>query len=259
MAIIPGIFDLSNPSYPRPPIAEAIIELRFSEDIAKDRLFEGLKEALGEQYPGIPNRQNRVVISANMQGDEFSSSAESVPHVIFLKSADGKRLLGCVQSTLSIHVLPPYPGWISFLDQALEAIQVLPKFLQNANINSVAVRYIDRITLPIGAIQFSDYFTIIPPRPAGMPVMVHAFSYLTETVDPADNTTALLSLVSLPSDQSKNESGSTVIMDLLVQLSGSPLCCIADSKLQNLINSLHDRHHVIFEGSITDHTRSLFQ
>lgn len=245
-------------SYPRPPIVEAIIELRLGGDIRRDWLYSTLKAGLSERYPAEPMKQNRLHFAAKVGEDGISTSSEQKLQTMFLKSAGGNQLLGCAPNTLSVHVLPPYPGWENLLDQAMEAASVLSAAMPGIAADAAIVRYLDRISLPPGSFDLSQFFTILPPKPEGMPPIVNAFNFSTQAYNPADGTTALLTFACIPPDQSGQEERQPIIIDLLTQYVGEPLP-LADPRLASKLDALHAKHSVIFESSITDLTRDLFR
>lgn len=240
--------------YPRAPIVEAVIDFRHDSDSSVDEVLRSLRTSLGTKYTGEPRKQNRFEISATVEGDAVKSTAETRPHMTFLRSADGLRLIGCAPRTLSIHVLAPYPGWERFLEQAQEAVHALPPHLLSANVTAVAVRYIDRIALPDG--NASRFISIMPKRPGSMPAQLTAFHVVTQAEDPADGTTAMLTIASAhPGPDGKT----VMIYDLNVQRIGASLCRFDDSQWVPIVEALHKRQREIFEDSITDDMRKLFE
>ncbi len=240
--------------YPRPPIVEAIIDIRYQAATPNEEVLQVLQAALGGAYKGPPKRQRRFQISASVDGEDVTSSTEALPHLTFLRSTDGLRLVGCAPGNLSVHVLAPYPGWERFLDQAREAVQVLPQGVRGGQISALAVRYIDRIALPHGAAD--RFFTIMPSRPSRMPTELTGFHFVVQSSDPKDATSAQLTVASA---QPGADGKAAFIYDLNVQRTGEPLCAFDGDRWIGIVEQLHQRQREIFEGSITDEMRSLFE
>lgn len=242
--------------YPRPPIVEAVIDFRLSPAVLRGDLLEALKSALGSRYGGTDQDQDLIEVTAALRPGEISTSARRQAHVTFLRSVDGLRLIGCGDGMLSVHVLAPYPGWESFIEQAEEAITALPKAAANEPLRSVAVRYIDRISLPAEGLGFEDFLTIMPPRHHPMPAALVGFHVTTHSKDP-DETVATLTLASAPRAPGKDPA---VIFDLTLLRVGEPLCeSFQTAAWRAIVDDLHVRQREIFEASITDRARSLFQ
>lgn len=241
--------------YPKPPIVEAVVEFKFTKDGIGDQLANTLGAKLAAQYPER-NQQMLVEFAAEVGSSSVATAARQSPHVTFLRSGDGLRLIGCGIRTMSVHNLAPYAGWESFFEQIEEAVAALPDDLRAAGVDAISVRYIDRITLPGNDQPFSDFLTIMPPRPAPMPSAVSAFHVVTQTVDPQDGTVALLTLASGPPGSTGEP---VVIYDLHFRREGQPLCGLADRTWAGIADMLHERQRDIFEASITDKMRALFQ
>jgi uncharacterized protein (TIGR04255 family) len=239
--------------YPRPPIVEAMIEFRFAVAVPREFLFETLRSSLATRYPAEA-RQDRLDVSIKTDGGE--PSAVRAPHLAFLRSNDGLRALGCGEQTLSVHVLAPYPGWESFIEQVEEALGALPEEASAGGLTAVGVRYIDTITLPGAAKSIGDYLTIMPQRPEGLPSALSAFHFATQTVDEEDGTVARLTLAAGPPTP---EGAPVVIYDLSLRREGAALCGLRDAGWRPIVEALHQRQRDVFEASITDRMREMFQ
>lgn len=239
--------------YPRPPIVEAIIEFHYSSDASQDAVLEALRNRLGETYKGELKKQNRIQLQALVDGDTVQSSTTTLPHVTFLRTADDLRQLGVGSGILSVHVLAPYPGWERFLEQAQAAVQALPQSARSGSINALAVRYIDRIVLPEGDVQ--SFLTVMPHRPGRMPAELRTFHVVIEATD-SDGTNALLTIASATTEP---EGKPALIYDLNLRREDANLCSFANDSWLAIAEELHRRQREIFEESITDKMRELFQ
>jgi uncharacterized protein (TIGR04255 family) len=242
--------------YPKPPIVEAVVEMTFTGDRKGEQALQALGAALAGQYPGEHRQQEVVEMSAEVSPDSVATAARRTPHVTFLRSADGTRLIGCGARTMSVHQLAPYGGWETFLEQIDEAVAALPNEVRKEGLDALSVRYIDRIVLPAGQQSFTDFITIMPPCPAPMPSGVAAFHVVTQTVDPADDTIALLTLASAPPT---GEGNPVILYDLHFRRKGNPLCGLDDRTWVTIVEVLHERQRDVFEASITDKLRELFR
>ncbi|WP_428265088.1 TIGR04255 family protein [Haliangium sp.] len=243
-------------SYAKPPIVEALVELRFVHDVSGDALMDTLSARLADSYSGERKQQELVTFSAAVDAHSVAASARRAPHITFLQSDDGLRLIGCRTQTISVHTLAPYPGWESFFAQVEEAVEALPGDLRAGGLSTISVRYIDRITLPVGDGSYLDFLTIMPTRPEPLPSVLSGFHFVTQANDPDDGTQALLTLASGP----PTPTGEPVLVyDLLLQRTGEPLCSFDGREWQSIVEELHERQRGIFEASITDRTRELFE
>lgn len=248
---------LARRTYPRPPIVEAVIDFRFSPAGGGDELLNALAGALGQEYPGDQKTQDTIEVQAQLREDSVAAAARRARHLTFLQSGDGLRLVGCGDGMLSIHVLAPYPGWESFIERAVEVMEVAQGHLEGRTVQLVSVRYIDRITMPVSeGVSFNDLLTAMPTRPTSMPGLLTGFHFVTQAVEPHDGTMASLTLASAPPDK---DGRPVVVYDLTVQRSGQPLCGLAETDWRPIVEALHERQRAIFEDSITDRLRETFQ
>jgi len=243
--------------YPRPPIVEAVVEFTFQDPLPSNALLTALEDRLKERYGGKKEKQEVVRVSARIEEQHVSTSTSREEHVTFLRTTDGLRLIGCGSDLLSLHVLAPYPGWESFEEQILEAVHALPDDIRQARVSSISVRYIDRLTLPPGAESPADFLTCLPLRPAGLPSTLAAFSVETQTADTETETFAQLRVAGAEGGDA--EERFHVTYDLALQRRPREGFALADGKWKQVVDELHLKQREVFEASITDNMRELFQ
>jgi len=240
--------------YPNPPIVEALVEFRFIADVSREQLIEVLSEHLSNEYPGERHDQSEIQlqIKGNFDEQTASGSAQRTKIITFLRSSDGKRLLGCGDQLLSVNVLAPYPGWESFVAQIEDAIAALPRELLDQGFSKISVRYIDRIELPPVCDNISEYLSIIAHAPDGLPDVLIDHQQVYRTMDPETATEALFVVVLLTQTEPP-------ILHLDLSLTRTKDSSTSVEAWRDVIEDLHDRQHRAFEASITDKTRELFQ
>lgn len=242
--------------YPKPPIVEAVIEFRLVAGHSRDAILAAVSPTLGPQYPGARLVKELIEFSATISPEGQGSTTRRVPHVTFLRSEDSRRQIGVGQALLSSHVLAPYPGWENFIEQTRDAVEALPVEVKEAGASALSVRYIDRIVMPTAEEVVGDYLTVMPSRPASMPEVLSGYHVVTTAIDPRDQTLAQLTVANAPPEADHRQ---VLIYDLLLQRAGTPLCTLVDTSWTTIVEELHQRQREIFEQSITDRARELFQ
>jgi len=241
----------SQASYPRDPIVEAIIEVQFAAphgDVGK------LVKHFAAAYPGPQRRGSLLHVEADM--GKGAVSTRMSPHQTFLPTEDGKALVGFTDTSLSIHVLAPYPGWAAFLPRANAAIKAYVEIAGANPVAVVSVRYMDHIKVPVRSPEFNllNYLPYAPQRATSMPNALEAFHVVTQANDPDLKYTAVLTVASMPPTE---DSFLPIVYDLrTLRAFEQP---ISPMELGPHLEFLHEREKLIFEDSITDMTRSLFQ
>lgn len=235
--------------YPRPPIVEAIVEFRFAVALDASALAEQLSARIRHRYPKR-QEQTGTETTVTVEPGGVSAKTQPAPSVIFLASDDELRRVGCTSWSLSLHVLSPYPGWERFREQIDEVMAAVPKEVSGIPIAALTVRYIDQVPLPEGA-DPGDYLTLAP-RPQSLPNMTTSLHLVLQS-DDSKGTRARLFVASSP-PATKVE----ILYDLLLQRTTN-VGCVADGFWPDIVEELHVRQRDVFEESITDRMRGLFQ
>ncbi|HEX9507226.1 MAG TPA: TIGR04255 family protein [Myxococcales bacterium] len=241
--------------YAKPPIVEAVIEMRFDGGRPWDQLLAArLQEAFKGTYPGEPRRTTRFEVQAKFEAESVSTATRAGFHKLLLPSKDGTQLVGVGDSILSMHVLAPYPGWEKFIAATEDVLSTYREIAAPEQVLVIGIRYIDQIALPQDPnLAVSDYFPSVPARPRSMPAQLTAFHLVTEANDSTKGVVTLLTLASAPPTK---EGRPVVLYDLnLIQTFPNPLPL---DSWKPPLEKLHERQRDIFEESITDQTRELF-
>ena len=144
--------------YRRPPIAEAIVELRFG-GFARQSDLQDAKTGLTSAYARVEDLQQ---VTMNLSLDQAKPPRPIlVGHK--LTSADGTGVVQITESVFVFSQLPPYPGWPAFEKRARAALRKAGTLYANRPIVRAALRYINRIDVPLGADEnasVDDYLTV---------------------------------------------------------------------------------------------------
>src|SRR3954464_15023180 len=101
-------------AYPRPPIVEAVVELRVSGGIAWSGAEAKLLDAFKPGYPGHPRKVNAFQVQTKWQDESIETSSRRNFLKWLLSDAAGRQFVGVGPNVHSLHVLAPYPGWGKF-------------------------------------------------------------------------------------------------------------------------------------------------
>jgi len=243
--------------YPRPPIIEAVVELRFKSPVGQNRLFGELKGKLGDRYDGKERQIHTVEVSAVFDEDSISTHARRKETIRCLSSYDGLRLLGCGKHLLSVHALAPYPGWDNLREQLTEAVHALGRPIRALPLELATVRYIDVITLPAPTVTLENYFTFVPPPIPALPGPHTSLGFRRESRDPGSGILSRLDLVTVPSPTGLPNLA--IRYDLTVLHPYASDVSLTEGDWLSPVEALHLMQREAFEQSITDATRELFR
>lgn len=188
---------MGYPHLPRAPIVEALLDIRVEPDLPSlDHLAEFEKAVLVE----FPTRKDVVEwrTSMNLTAQSASVNPARVVRGRGFWSADGKRVVQARTAGFSMSHVAPYDRWESL---RADAEKWWPLYGANApeatHVTRVAVRFINRIELPLPVSDFRTYFRTYPEigseLPQGLAALLmrmvipfekaEAFATVTMTVD----------------------------------------------------------------------------
>lgn len=247
---------MSEATYEKPPIVEAVIELRFSRPFDGRALASELQSKLGEDYRGALQPLDQIEVETSVEGDRFSTSTRKRIKTWFIRSIDNRSIVGCGEGVLSVHEVAPYRGWSALRAVFDRLVTLVPESVAQTALSFVGVRYIDRIVLPKEAGALDEYFTALPNVPAPMPSAVSTFHWSVTTEPDPDGTEAALTIASV---QPEPDGRPAVLLDLTLHQRDLAEPTLASGALVAIVERLHQAHRRVFEASITPKTRALFQ
>jgi uncharacterized protein (TIGR04255 family) len=239
--------------YQNPPIEEALVELSFDGGLSWAESEEPLLAAFAPMFSGPKRPLSTYQVHADWREGNLRTDHQSAFSRWLLPSAEGTRLVGLGPGVLSVHVLRPYPGWAAFRPAIDEAFRMYQGVARPGALRMLAVRYIDQILLPANA-DVRGYFKALPAALPSQPRALEAFQSTTETLDPDTGVRAKLTLLSGPRT---NDGRQVVVYDL--ELTHRFTTAVSPDGWTEVVELLHERQKAMFEESIEDSTRSLFQ
>lgn len=239
--------------YAHAPITEAIIDLRvrLPESIQIDDL-ERLHDSFREDYP---YKMGRSIARGKFEmGASVSASASGEPVGFLFKSGDEKQICQVRRDAFSLSRLAPYDCWESFRDEARRLWKIYRRDLRPQEIERMAVRYINRIDLPLPLEDLSEYLQTFPQIAGDLPQALSGL-FMQLTIPHGDIQSTLI-LTEALIDPVRTGVASIVLDIDLFRAEEAPS---EDDALWDFFEVLHERKNAVFEGCITAKTRELFQ
>lgn len=166
------------PQLSKPPIIEAIIEMKARFPVARDRpQIDAFQRLMASDFP-VANEIHRTLSTFQVrgQGDKPPSVVKSKVGVR-LEDAAGQWVVQGRFDGLSMSRLQPYLSWDQLIDRYRVAWQFYCEAFQPVEVTRVGVRFINFIPLPRGeTVDLDTMFTAAPRSPAGMPQLLKEFS-----------------------------------------------------------------------------------
>ncbi len=239
--------------YAKAPITEAIIDLRV--ELGDNMAASELRRVHLGQETAYPTVEAVNVAVGQMQFGERVSTTASEKHVGFwFRSADGKQLYQARLDGFSMNRLMPYESWEPFRSEARRLWDVYRSVAKPVKVVRIAVRYINRLDIPLPLRDLKDYLRTVPEVSGDLPQGLAG--YFMQLAIPQDDLHAVVMLNEALIEPATPDVASVVLDIDLFRTADLPT---SDDGLWGLFEELHVRKNDVFEACITDQARELFK
>jgi uncharacterized protein (TIGR04255 family) len=244
---------MSSSPYRRPPITEAVVELRLADPIGIDEV-DKIKDRLSDEYPVPPQVMQNVSIIAG-PGNQNRAQVEFGAYRMSSLDAANVAIIG--RQHIAASRLAPYTGWEEFIAHARRNWAVWRKVAGWREVTRIGVRYINRIDVPSPnetPVAIDGYLAFRPvfPQFDGAQA-VDTFAINGQMGIANSPFRLILNAGSTPSPLVRNVS---FLLDIDISREGN--LPHNDDGLWALIDEIRDLKNRVFEASITDLSRELF-
>src|SRR5215471_11464226 len=186
--------------YTRPPIVEAVIELRFATEVEQETLAK-LQKQLYDYYPAPPQNEFQIEVQVGESTD--TARTKQTLSGIKLTSDDGADVVIIGPFRLTNARLPPYEGWDRFVETARRNWEIWKRAVgRRRPLGRIGVRFINRIDIPNptdGPIMLEEYLTVSPRFPTGTLPPMNNFAVNMQFPLAAGDLKLILNVGSIPS------------------------------------------------------------
>ncbi len=234
---------------------EAVIEIQVQAPASVS--LDTLATMQQDQEKNYPTRRNRVFVEGVLSVDPDTpvATGNRVQLGYDFVSTDERYIVSARLDAFSFSRLAPYERWSSFRDEAHRWWTIYRTIVKPLVITRVAVRYINRFTLPLPVDDLKDYLRTVPEI---SPVLLQGLSgYFMQLQIPQSDIGAMLNLnQAMPPLEPSAPSSATVILD--IDLFSADEVPQSDNEIWDYLEILRGRKNEIFLGSITERTEALF-
>jgi uncharacterized protein (TIGR04255 family) len=240
-------------NYNNAPVKEAIFDIRINK-LEKSNLkkLEAIFDDISDKYPNKRKKvtfKNTVEIKNNIPTNNETNS-EDIGYIF--SSQDNKRQVQIRLDGFTFNMLSPYSDWDEFSTEAFRLWSLYSKALNPSSISRIALRYINKIEIPLPMERFQDYIINIPPIPSNLPQSFHHFFMQLEV--PCDKSGTNI-VITETIEQQKNDKILPFILDIDVYK--ADLVDLELSSLEKEFLKLRNIKNETFESCITERTRKL--
>ena len=239
--------------YQKPPITEAIIDLRV-ELPAEIGLTELSKAREGEEATYPTAEQLHAVFGQMQIGPQVSATAGS-QHIGYLfRSGDGRQIYQARLDGFTMSRLAPYEDWNALRGEARKLWDIYRTVTKHPKMTRLAVRYINRIDIPYPFQDFKEYLRTVPEVSPDLPQGLAGYFMHLEI--PFEDIKSL-ALINQTIIEPASQNVVSVVLDIdIFRTVDLP----ADEEGSwAFLEELRLRKNQVFEACITDRARGLFQ
>ena len=154
---------------PNAPITEALLHFQVRFDTPpKGGVLEAVANSIKKELPLVEKRQ-KATFSFSLAADQSDHNVETEPDGFLARSNDRTYAAQIMRESFTFSRLAPYEDWETLYREAMRIWSIYAEITQPVRIVRVAVRYINKLMLPMPLTDFGDYFTKPIDIPAELP------------------------------------------------------------------------------------------
>lgn len=240
-------------NYKKPPIIEAVIEVRFANHInALD--LEKLVLKMRSKFTIQKLEEVGLKISHEEQSGVRAETSMRLAGYKLIGNADSSIIVQVKHDAVSTSRLPPYEGWSKLVAEFKKYYD----WYTNKNfktLSRIGVRYINRIDIPLvdKKIELGHYFKIYPNVPKSNFPAINNFSVQTDAALDSDR---VLTINVRGADEPPLLKHGSIIFDLdIAQSKNLPT---TPPQLYRILDEIRERKNFFFENLLTTKCKRLF-
>jgi uncharacterized protein (TIGR04255 family) len=238
-------------NYNKPPITEAVIELRIKNDPELSR-FKNAKKSISKNYFKTTTSKQQTY---EIMPDKATSKILKILDIYSMLSEDADEQ--CIMSgeSFSIVQIAPYKTWERLLGRFERDWKILSEITRNQELSRIGIRFINRIDIPIvgDQLELREYVNVVPQMPTFEDTFSSDYSMSVQLY--LDDIKASLTLNTSVTKSSLPQHCS-IMLDFDIYRTVTEK--IQNEDLVDFLNKVRIKKNMFFESSITDKTRALF-
>lgn len=243
---------------PQAPIVEAVIDIRARSTVTFNE--ESLRPQVEAALTGYQFLDSHQELQHEIKLDGGQASSQIIRFDwkgLRFQSDDKKHIAQFNRDGFVFSRLEPYQDWPQLHGETMKLWEIYLELAKPVAIDRLGLRFINRIQLPIGELQFEDYMKSAPQPPQGLDLPFAGFMHQNTLVVP--NQPYVINLVKTIQPPAVDEGlGAALILDIDVMATqGYELDDGAE--LRRHLLAMRWLKNKVFFGSITDKAWTLFR
>lgn len=238
------------------PIVEALLDVRVSlpegtsiQDVAP------FDETVRIAYPTREVR-NKVTGHLEFKPESLAATSASIQPMGYLwRSQDNTQVVQATIEGFSFSRLKPYQDWEHLSQEAFRLWQAYADLVKPHRVDRVALRYINRLELPIPIGTLEEYLRIGPRIAPELPQEVWEYFFRVVLRDEASGASAIVTEV--VEEAAESLEYASVILDIDVFRVGS--FGVNRGEIESIFEKLRSFKNRVFLSAITEKTKELIR
>lgn len=239
------------------PITEAIFDIRV--ELPKEVSLKELESFYLHIKERFPEKQERVSFRAgvefSLKGSSVKTSSKSDGYLF--KSTIEKKVVQIRLDGFTFNKLKPYKDWESFSSEAQELWNKYLQIAKPAKVVRIALRYINRIELPLPMKDFKEYILTTPEIAPELPQGLQGFFMQLIIPDTDIPNIGAIATITQTMESPTQDSKLPYIFD--IDVFKQQHYEVAGTEMWNDFENLRVFKNAIFFKSITNKTKELFR
>lgn len=232
-----------------PPITEALLDFRVrsvSADIA-DAIAK-LRIVLAQKLPVVDEQQSvQAEFAIDSRGPVAKESRNLGVQAAFFRSSDERTIAQFRKDGFTYNRLQPYSGWNTVFPEALSLWHEYVRAFQPTELTRLAVRYINRVEIPLPVSRIDEFLRAAPAIPSAAPQSVISFVSRVVVDDPSSSSQAAITQIMEPIVDSGR---AYIVID--IEVFAAVQLDPYDTHVPQLLEGFRDTKNRIFFTALTD-------
>ncbi len=242
--------------FTKAPITEALLDIQvvLPPEVDLSTLLT-YQEAIKDRYP---YKRERMFLEFGLEAtkDRLAQTREPPGGVdgFFFDSPKREKIVQARLNGYSFSKLKPYENWEVFCEEAKDLWKHYCAIARPTNIVRLALRYINRIDIPLPLSDFNEYLLTIPEVAPGIPQGLSSFFMRLVIPDSETNLTAIVTELMEPTSLGQDKASIILDIDVFQVITIDT----DDERIWDLFEQIRNYKNKIFFSSITEKANGLF-
>ena len=242
-------------TFKNPPIIECLLDIRVSLPVESDLLELEKIETYTKSNFTTKRKIEEWQTDLKIKDGIPEPSQTSGKQIGYQFISNDKKIVQVRLNGFTFHKLKPYESWEKLRDEAKKLWENYKEVAKPKSVTRIALRYINRLELPLPFKDFKEYIMTIPEMAPEVPQGLSSYFMRLVIPDPDSQSVGIVTEVMEPVVQGKEIL--TIIFD--IDVFQEKILEPESAEIWSILEALRNLKNRIFFKSITPKTEELFR